>query len=82
MYKIGSVISLLVSIHRSTIQGSGFSPLLYFIMEGDLHPISIINILFKYADHTNLIVPENTDVCLLNEFDHIKEWARENKNDN
>ena len=35
--------------------------------------------MFKYMDDTNLIVPENTDVCLLEEFDHIKEWARKNK---
>ena len=48
-------------------------------MEGDIHPISIINLMFKYADDTNLIVPENTDVCLLEEIDHIKEWARKNK---
>ena len=35
-------------------------PVLYFIMEGDLHPIFIINLLFKYVDDTNIIVPENT----------------------
>ena len=32
--------------------------------------------LFKYVDYINLIVPENTDVCLLEKFDRIKEWAR------
>ena len=48
-------------------------------MEGDLHLISIVNLLFQYADDTNLIVPENTDVCLLEEFYHIKEWARKNE---
>ena len=76
MCKIGNVISLIAAINRSIIQGSGLGPLLYSIMEGDLHPISIIKLMFKYADDTNFIVPENTDVCLLEEFDHIKEWAR------
>ena len=50
------------------MQGSELGPLLYSIMEGDLHPISFIKLLFKYADETNLIVYENTDVCLLEEF--------------
>ena len=54
-------------------------PLLYSIMEGDLHPILIIHLLCKCVDDTNLIVPENTDVCLRDEFDHIKEWARKTK---
>ena len=31
-------------------------------MESDLHPKSSKNMLFKYADDTTLIVPENTDV--------------------
>ena len=48
-------------------------------MESDLHPISALNILFKYADDTNLVVPENTDVSLAEEFDHIKQWALANK---
>ena len=79
MCKIGSVISLLAAINRSIIQEFGLGPLLYSIIQGDLRPISIINLLFKYADDTNLIVPENTDVWFLEEFDHIKKWARKNK---
>ena len=80
MCQIGSVIALLAAINRSIIQGFGLGPLLYYIMEVDLHPILIINLLFKYEDDTKLIVPENFDVCLLEEFDHIKEWAK-NQND-
>jgi len=30
-------------------------------MESDLHPVSAMNILVKYADDTNLLVPEKTD---------------------
>ena len=70
---------MIAAINRSIIQGSGLSHLLYSIVKGDLYLISIINLLFKYADDTNLIVPENTNVCLLEEFDHMTEWARKNK---
>jgi len=31
-------------------------------MESDLYPVSAMNILVKYADNTNLLGPENTDV--------------------
>ena len=78
MCKIDSVISLLAAINRNIIQGSGLVPLLYSIMEGHLHPISIIN--FCLNMRIILIsVLENTDVCLLGEFDHIKEWAIKTK---
>ena len=44
-------------------------------MESDLKPKSPCNIimLFKYADDTNLAVPEITDVTLSDEFLHIKD---------
>ena len=37
-------------------------------MESDLHPISAVNLLLKYADDTNLLVPENTDVEVADEY--------------
>jgi len=40
------------------VQGSGLGPTLYIVMESDLKTISKINILFKYADDNNLLVPE------------------------
>jgi len=47
-------------------------------MESDLHPISEVNLLVKYADDTNLLVAENTDVSLDDEFTHAKEWTVKN----
>jgi hypothetical protein len=44
-----------------------------------LKPISNINLLFKYADDTNLLVPECTDVQLCDEFHAILKWAEVNK---
>jgi len=57
---------------HSIAQGSGIGPTLWLIMESDLHPLSDANVIFKYADVTNLVVPENTDCTLANEFSHIK----------
>jgi len=55
--------------------------MLYIVMEGDLHKLSRSNIMFKYADDTrpNLLVPAYSDVSLLSEFEHVKQWAADNK---
>jgi len=34
---------------------------------------------FKYADDTNLLVPAYSDVSLLSEFEHVQQWAADNK---
>ena len=47
-------------------------------MDSDLHPLSDINIIVKYADDVNLLVPENTDNQLHDEFAHIQQWTDEN----
>jgi len=44
-----------------------------------VHLKSRNNKLMKYADDTNLLVPENTNCTLSEEFDHIKDWAKGNK---
>jgi len=48
-------------------------------MESDVHPLSAVNVLVKYADDTNLLVPENTDVPLVDEYADeyakTKDWA-------
>ena len=44
----------------------------------DLRSISEMNLLFKYADDTNLSVPVNTDVELAGAFCHVREWADRN----
>jgi hypothetical protein len=37
------------------------------------------NILFKFADDTNLLVPENCEVYLQDEFAHVQDWASQKK---
>jgi len=49
-------------ITRSILQGSGIGPTLWIFMASALRCLSAMNLLFKYADDTNLLVPENTDV--------------------
>ena len=71
----GDELSAQCRITTSIIQGSGLGPTLYIILESDLHPKSCKNMLFKYADDTTLIVPENTDVSVADEFEHINSWA-------
>ena len=51
-------------INLSIIQGSALGPMFYIIFESDLKPVSRVNIILKYADDTNLLVPEASDVDL------------------
>jgi hypothetical protein len=41
--------------------------------------MSSINILLKYANDTDLLAPENSDISLSQEFENIKVWAVLNK---
>jgi len=77
--KCNGNISLSATINASIAQGSGIGPMLYAIMESDIHTISLMNMLIKYTDDTNLLVPADTDVCLTEELNHVKHWADENR---
>ena len=48
-------------------------------MESDLRTLSPKNIVVKYADDTNVLVPADSDIGLLQEFNHVKQWAEDNK---
>jgi len=39
------------------MQGSGIGDMLFIIMASDLRTLSDMNVLMKYADDTNLLVP-------------------------
>ena len=72
-------VSAPVAINRSIIQGSGFGPTLYIIFKSDLKTLSDLNKLCKYADDTNLLVPEKTDIDITAEFNNIIQWTVSNK---
>jgi len=44
-------------------------------MESDLHTMYVMNMLIKYADDTNLLVPSDSDVDLAEEINYVKHWA-------
>ena len=48
-------------------------------MESDLRTLSPKNIVVKYADDTNVLVPADSDIGLLQEFNHVEQWAEDNK---
>jgi hypothetical protein len=78
--KVGTEISEARSINRGIVQGSGIGPTDYIVMASDLRALSrTVNKLFKYADDTNLLVPEHTDVSLEDEFAELKRWAETNQ---
>jgi len=76
--KHASSVSRFKPINMGIVQGSGLGPTLYIVMASDLKPLSEINILFKYADDTTLLVPENTDIDISVEFQHFRCWAEDN----
>jgi len=47
--------------------------MLFVVMESDLSTMSNMNIILKYADDTNLLVPSDSDTDLVDEFDSIKQ---------
>jgi hypothetical protein len=61
------------------VQGSGLGQTLYLIFESDLEPNSNMNVIMKYADVINLLVPELTDVQLKDKFQALQQWASSNK---
>ena len=53
--------------------------MLYVVMTKDLKALSKVNRLLKYADDTSLLVPSNSDVELDDEFENVKQWAKDNR---
>jgi len=53
--------------------------MLYVVMAKDLKAVSPINRLFKYADDTTVLVPSDSGVGFEDEFENVKQWAKDNK---
>ena len=77
--KLGSYLSNFENITRSIVQGSGLGPMLYITLARGLKPISPSNRLFKYADDSTLLVPQNSDCSIVKEFDNVKQWSSSHK---
>ena len=70
--KVDGKLSMVASIGRSIVQGSGIGPTLYIAMKSDLYALSDLNDMCKYADDTTLLVNEHTDINIDVEFSHVK----------
>jgi hypothetical protein len=77
--KYKNVTSEMACINTGIVQGSVVRPTLYVYMESDLRIISKSNLIFKFADDTNLLSPEHTDIDICVEFQNIIDWADVNK---
>ena len=77
--KVYGLLSNVEPTSLSIVQGSGIGPILYAFMKSDLHTLSDLNDIFKYADDTIVLVPEHTNVDLADEFAHVKVWTSINR---
>jgi len=61
------------------VQGSSVGLTFYVVLESGLKPLSSVNLLCKFVDDTNLLVPAKSNIDIVQEFKHIKQWAMLNK---
>ena len=76
--KFGDIISTLLLINASIVQGSVIGPFTYVINASDLRALYALNKLNKYADDSYLIVPSVNSHLVREELDHISCWASTN----
>jgi hypothetical protein len=69
------IVSPLVQINCSVIQGSGIGPASYSVNASDLRPQTEGNDIVKFADDFDLIIPESNIDSRLSELQHIEEWS-------
>ena len=70
--KINGLLSNVANTRLGIVQGSGIGSTLYIVMKSDLHTMSRLNDMFKYANDTTLLVPEHNDIDIDIEFNHVK----------
>ena len=67
------------ALSQLIVQESGLDPCLFNILIIDLKPTGTTNHIVKYADDTSLLIPQNHNVTLEDEFENIKQWIKTNK---
>jgi hypothetical protein len=50
--------------------------IIIIIMESDMHAVSVNIHNFKFADDTNLLVPENSKIAMQEEFINLQDYVR------
>ena len=76
--KYNSVISTMLQINASFVQGSRIVPIAYVLNTSDLHPVFPENSFNKYADDTYMVVPASNSHTIDLEMQHVSEWAQLN----
>ena len=76
--KLGGIISSVLGINASVIQGSGLGPISFVYNASDLHPLNAANKICKYADDFYLIVPSSHSHTILSELEDIANWTKNN----
>jgi hypothetical protein len=76
--KIGGIISSVLGINASVVQGSGLGPISFVFNASDLHPLNPANKICKYADDFYLIVPSSHSHTIPAELENIAIWAKNN----
>ena len=76
--KFDDLISLMLFINASIVQGSVIGPFAYVINASDLRALYALDKLNKYADDSYLIVPSINSQLVREELDHISTWASNN----
>ena len=71
-------VSLLAEIFASVIQGSGVGPISYIVCASDLHPLTLANKMFKFADDTCLVIPASHIHTRELELLNVENWATQN----
>ena len=64
--------SFKMSITKSIVEGSGLGPFLFNIYILDLQPLSVVNLMCKYADDLLQLCHLHTDTTLEDEYIHIQ----------
>ena len=78
MTKFEQILSSVLSINASIIQGSVIGPTAYVINASDLKANDPSNYLDKYADDTYFIVPASNSCTIPAELDNVSAWATAN----
>ena len=72
------IISSVLGINASVVQGLGLGPISFVFNASDLHPLNPANKICKYADDFYLIVPSSHSHTIPAELENIAIWARNN----
>ena len=73
--KYNGLISAILKINASIVQGSGLGPANFITAISKLKAAHHGNRLMKYADDTYLLVPSSNSATVANELDHVSQWA-------